>query len=301
MAWKEAQWTTSSGNGYSALVQQVSETSNSATYEIVVSRLGLYVNGFADQLYIQTHDNAYAYCIAIPEANADGTLAWGWNSSGRIYYGSKTYILNSKFMSSNYPLYIPITMWSGRFDVSISRGNNRQGSKSITAGVHSITTPEKDALATITLYTSKVQDPSNLSVKITADSKTVRDRKLKITASFTNPESYYTGNVILNNVTIGSFTSGSFTKEIPITKDMYDKSQVVYLKVVGKDGVQYGSKGDSVKPEPSGVGVTVKQSKNVNKEVQQIFVKTGTGKNDYKEVTEVWLRNNGGKNSMTVK
>jgi hypothetical protein len=183
------------------------------------------------------------------------------------------------------PGYIAASSVEYWFSVDINRGNKRQGSKYIEVGTH-CNGSWSNCKVGLTLYTDKIADPSDLKISATVNNnRSDKNRTIKITSSFTNPHSWYGGGVYEGNTYVGPV--GTF--EIPITKDMYNKTKTYTLKVWGND---YGG---TSKPTttttilPGGVGVWVDKSGEA-KEVQNVYYKDNSG--NIKEVTELWVRKN---------
>ena len=170
-------------------------------------------------------------------------------------------------------------------EVKINRGNSRQGSMRVTVGVYAGSGNESRFGTTeqsITLYTSKVADPSNSWLSVTADGAEVANRKITVKGGFTNPEGYYTMKLYRNGTNV-SF-NGEYTESI--TKDK-EKTTIYYeLRVYGKDGTCYTAmtKTGSVTPAESSKGIRVNQKgikkvyelkrKNVTlKDVKDIYIK----------------------------
>ena len=164
--------------------------------------------------------------------------------------------------------------------VYIDRGNSKQGSTTINVGMDGTYSSAKCS-GTITLYTTAVAEPSNLSISATADGKNVTNRYIRVSYNFTNPENFYSAEIYHNNVRISNLT-------IPITYAMFNTTQTFKLIVRGKDGSTKEAT-TSVWIEPSGVGIWYKQS-GTAKEVFHVYYKNSQG--NIIEVSEAWYRRN---------
>lgn len=264
---------------------QTGSTADSASYRMVVSRRGTYFWGTLRAVAIHDHEGRIVYWSAPKKSS------WKWD--GSVYYlndydGSKQ-VLSWEYWApqSGY-----ITANSLTYDrtVSIDRGNNRQGSKTVNIGIQSTYTDSRfiTCRGDLTLTTSKIADVSNVSLSVSADDKSISNRYIRVSASFTNPENYYTGYLYHGSTLLGS-TTGSISQEIKITYDMFDTTQNFNFIIKGRDEITYSTKLASVNIEPSGVGIWYKQD-NTMKEVFHVYYKNNNG--DMIEVTEAWAKKN---------
>lgn len=271
--------------------EQISNTANSATYKMKVSRRNGYILGKAG-LSIYDHEGKIVNW-AFPSVSS-----WRWTGSTYLLDSNKgTLELGRAFWGSN-PDYLAASSVEYTRTVNINRGNSRQGSTVVTIGVDSIFTGGyyNKCMGNLALYTSKVADVSNINFAVTADGKNVSNRNIYVTASFTNPESFYIGTVTHDKKELGTVTS-SRTFTIPITYDMFNTTQHFTFSIKGKDGSLITNKTYSIKIEPSGVGIWYKQNNKV-KEVDSVYYKNNNG--EIIDVTEVWAKV-GGKAIKTVK
>ena len=267
---------------------QTGSGSNWASYRMVVSRRGTYFWGSSSAIAIHDH-NGHVIWWAAPVKSS-----WYYDSGG--YYlqnwsdgsGSKEY-LSWKFYNPE-PGYIAANSVTYDRTVSISRGNSRQGSKTINIGIQSGWSDYRftTCRGNLTLTTSKISDVSNVSLTVSVDGKNVTDRYIRISASFSNPESYYTGYLYHGGTLLGS-TGGSISKNVKITTAMFNTTQGFSFVVKGKDGVTYTTKSASGYVEPSGVGIWVRHG-GATKEVFHVYYKSSTGA--IVEVSEAWYRRN---------
>lgn len=188
-------------------------------------------------------------------------------------------------------------------NVSISRGNARQASKTVSFKLANRGEWYADMVGTVTIYTSKIADVSNVNLTVTADGKNVQNRFVHITASFANKEGYYTGYISGPNVNANFTSNGNntatYTADIAIPRSWYDTTKTFTLIVKGKDGTNYSTKTISIAIEASGVGVWYKNNSNQIKEVEKVYYRDSNG--TIKDVTELWYRKNGNQIVRTIK
>jgi hypothetical protein len=265
---------------------QTGSTADSASYRMVVSRRGTYFWGTSNAVSVYDHNGRITYWAAPSKSS------WKWD--GSVYYlnnydGSKQ-VLSWNYWAPQAGYVAANSLTYDRTVTGISRGNNRQGSRTINIGIQSTYSDSRflTCRGDLTLTTSKIADVSNVSLSASADGKDVSDRYIRITASFTNPESYYTGYLYHGNSLLGS-TAGSISKTVKITNAMFETTQGFTFVIKGKDGVTYSTKSASAYIEPSGVGIWYKQNSSA-KECFHVYYKNSSGK--IIEVTEAWAKRN---------
>jgi hypothetical protein len=264
-----------------------------ASYRMVVSRRGSYFWGSSEGVAVHDHNGHVTYWAAPGKTSwkyfADTNPAVGnWY---RLYDSRNGWqALSWKYYNPQQPGYVAAASLTYDRTVGISRGNNRQGSKTINIGIQSAYSDSRflTCRGDLQLFTSKIADPSNVVISVTPDGIDVTDRYIRVSASFTNPEGYYTGNLYHNGNFLGS-TAGSISKNIPITTAMFETTQNFSFVITGKDGVSPVTKTASCKIEPSGVGIWYKQN-NAMKEVFHVYYKNKNG--EMIEVTEAWAKKN---------
>lgn len=269
-------------------VSQIGKTANSATYRCVVScaRNSYYgININTAPIGVFDHNGCFYY------------IGWPKRSAWRSGWGTPDYRFDGRWVDSWWGNHQADLLEDFTFTfertVSINRGNSRKGTKYIEVGVHSgyddmgYRTDFNTCMRGITLETSTIAEAKvsgNLTCSV--DSPQVADRYIRLNANFSNPENFYTAKLYdKNNKEIKSSTGTSISLNIPITKDMYQTNVSYTCKIWGKDGKCYDTKTTgTVYVEPSGVGVTVKNSgihdvstmnfRNVNtKEIKEVWIK----------------------------
>ena len=181
--------------------------------------------------------------------------------------------------------------------VYINRGNARQASKTVSFKLANRGNWYNDMVGTVTIYTSRVADVSNINFTTTADGKTVQNRHVHINASYTNPENYYTGRI--TGPGIDETFNGSISRNISIPRSWYNTTQRWILTIKGKDNTTYYTQPIDVYIEPSGVGVWYRNSSGAVKEVSKVYYRNSSG--TIKDVTELWYRKNGNQIVRTTK
>lgn len=272
-------------NGLQVEASQTSSTATSATYTMKVSRRGTYFWGLKDKIYVCDH-NGRIICWAAPEKSKwkwDGTNYYLTNSSG-----SKQ-TLSWEFWKPQSG-YVAASSLTYTRTVTINRGNARQGSKTINIGIESAYSGSNlsTCKGNLTLTTSKIADASNVVLTANADGVGVSDRYIRLSASFTNPENYYTGYLYHGSTLLGT-TTNSISKEIKITNSMFETTQSFSFVIKGKDGVSYVTKPAECYVEPGGVGIWNRKD-GVAKEVTNVYYKNNNG--EIIEVTEAWVKRN---------
>ena len=274
-----------SSRAFSIKAEQLSTRyKDKARYYISVSRKGGYFWGYRNAVKIRNHDGAFVSWAAPAKSE------WSWDGSN--YYktdsAGNVQTLSYEFWAPQ-PGYITGNSLYYEFEVNIDRGNKRQGSKTIYVGIDSTYTSSdfKSCGGNLTLYTSKIADVSNVSLTVTADDGSKSERYIHVTASFTNPENHYTGTLYRGNTSLGT-TKGSISKDIPITYDMFEKTETFYFKITGADGTAYtnSTKQVPIYIEPSGVGIWNKKNNKSNEVYHMYYKKNG----DIIEVTEAWVK-----------
>lgn len=264
---------------------QTSNTSSSATYTLKVSRIGSKFWGAAK---VAVHDhNGHVIYWAAPEKSK-----WKYDSTNKWWLGSTSNRLDWRFWNPE-PGYITASSLTYTRTVGISRGNNRQGSKTISVGIKSTLKDWTDTMGSLTLTTTKVADVSGVSFSVKQSDKNANPRTMDVSMSFNNPENYYTGYIYHNGSLLQTITSTG-AAIIHITNAMFNTNQRFQFIIKGKDGVTYVDKSASIYIEPSGVGIWYNQN-GTAKEVFHAYYKNNSG--DIIEVTEAWAR----KNNLNIK
>lgn len=201
----------------------------------------------------------------------------GWQNLSWVYFSPQ-------------PGYISAKVLEFYRDVTINRGNSRQGSVTVRVGIDSKYSDWRfpDCFVNLTLYTNKIADISNVALNVTIDDKSNNPRYIRVSSSFTNPSTYYTAYLYHNGNLLASGT-GSLSRNIEVTYNMFDTNQSFNLVIKGKDGVTYHNSTKTVHVEPSGVGIWVRQSNRAN-EVFHVYYKNNSG--EIIEVTEAWYKRN---------
>ena len=281
---------------YQIEAEQIGSTADSATYRMRASILNNGRWGTKGNIAIYDHNGRVVYW------NAPELSKWTWRDGGyyiwESYYNSGWIQLNWYYYNDQ-PGYALESVYEHTATVTgISRGNNRQGSKTINIGIKSTFTDSDfpNCIGDLTVYTSKIADVSNVRLSVSIDDVTETDRKIHVNVSFTNPESYYTGYIYHNGSQIGTVTSSN-TIDIPVTYAMFNTTQKFSISIKGKDGQEYYSTNSSILVQPSGVGIWYKNNNKMN-EVYHVYFKNNNG--EMIDVTEAWAKL-GGKIIKTVK
>jgi hypothetical protein len=257
-----------------------------AEYKLTVARANGMFWGGVDVISIHDH-NGHVCWWAAP-----GLSEWVWQNNQYELYDWATgwQALYWKFWNPE-PGYLAASSHTITRRVNnISRGNKRQGSKTVRVGVQSVYSDWRftTCIINLPLTTEQIPLPSNVTLTATADDKTIPDRKIRIVASFSNPESYYTGMLYHNGVLIAS-SSDPITKEINITPVMFNTKQRFSFTIKGKDDIEHITpKETEVFIEPSGLGIWYKDDE--PKEVFHVYQKNNSG--EIIEVTEAFCKRN---------
>ena len=261
-------------------------TSSSSVYKCTVSRK-------------EAPTSHYGYCqidriLLFTKANWNYFMMWGFPSSSewKSSWGKQSWILRD---NASYDVgfgWLPSTTvdsYTWEETISISRpDNSKQGSKKIKIGQDKGSASSSDwgpNMIELTLYTTKIGDPTNLSISASVDDRTKKNRKIKISASFGNTENFYSGAIYEGDTKL---TDG-LSHTVNITKSMYGTTKTYKLVVTGKDGSKYNRSVTTSVIEASGVGVWVNKS-GTTKEIQNVYYKDKNG--NIKDVTELWVRKN---------
>lgn len=274
----------------SVSVKQTANDSSSATYECTVSKLSSSYFGICQ----------YYNCLVIWKAGSNGKgqayKHWGFpvRSSWKASWGEPSwYLWGGNYFKSQYGNLDGFlgNTYKWTETVTIDRGNSREGTKEITVGVKAgknTSTSFGTTLKTITLKTTRIPDPSNVVLnQPVVDEPNVENRTLTVTASFVNPENYYTARLYKDGVQV-PFTNNTYTMNI--TKEMYNTNPKFELRIFGKDNTYYKEFTKEVRAyiAPSGVGLTVKHN-GEPKEIDNAYFRNVTNK----EIKEIWIKKNG--------
>ena len=135
----------------------------------------------------------YPHWWACPEKSA-----WNWDGSNYYLlqygsYGSKQY-LSWEFWAPQAGYITGSDIYYDR-TVYINRGNSRQGQTTVRVGALDNNYWWGDCLCDLTLSTTRIADVSNIAFTISCDDKTANPRYIRINASYSNPDGYYTGHI----------------------------------------------------------------------------------------------------------
>lgn len=261
-------------------------TASSSVYKCTVSRRDAPTSHYG---YCQIDR-----CLLFTKSNWNYFMMWGFPSASqwKSSWGKQSWILRD---NASYDIgfgWLPSTTvdsYTWEEEIKITRpANSKQGSKTVYVGQDKGSASTSDwgpNMVYVTLYTTKIGDPTNLSISTSVDDKTKKDRKIKISASFGNTESFYSGAIYEGNTKL----SDSLYHEVPIKKSMYGTTKTYKLVVTGKDGSIYNTSTTTATIEASGVGVWVNKS-GTTKEIQNVYYKDKNG--NIKDVTELWVRKN---------
>jgi len=235
------------------------------------------------------------------------------NHYGNVYYNSsivkhtKTQINTADKTSGWVTASI---VHSKDYEVSVPRGNNRKGTikvwgkiESTGNGNYNSTTNFNNAEVSAELSTLEIADPTIIGLKMEVNLEDKKNPMLEITFLWTNPESYYTADVFLDNTnlrtdeTITYIDFGSFFHDIPITKDMFGTTKVLSVSITGKDKTVYATKSVEVTIPEREIGVFTKQTTGIHA-VDEVWYKDSEG--NISKVEEVWVTR-GNKGVKTIK
>lgn len=267
-------------------VKQTGKTASSASYSCTVSVDRTSYYGMSVDTYpiaAMGHDGIRKY-IGWPKASA-WKSGWGqpdWRLSSGQW-------IKSKFGSANGMLLDDYT-YSFTGTVNIDRGTKRKGTKEIEVGVKSANwDPFGTVMKKITLETEEIASSkfsSELSCMVDSP-KNTGTRYIRLSANFSNPSNFYTAKLYYGGTELTSSSGTSISYNVEITKDMFQTERTYKIILWGKDGNKYDEKTAKAYIEPSGVGVTVK-----NSGVHDISTMHFRNVNN-KEIKEVWIKING--------
>lgn len=271
-------------------------TASGSYYTATYTRLGGKFWGGGSMVSIRNHDGTHMYYWAAP---GKGT-SWIWGGSYYyIMYNGKAQVLSANFHASGNAGGAPVNgyRWATSFTetwyVGIDRGNARQGSRTVWVGAYDTAWGAGWVQASLTLYTTRIGDVSNVKTSASVDNKNTHpnSRYIRASLSFTNPEGYYTGY-------IDGVARTSYARLV--TKNDFNKNIGISWFIRGRDGATYAS-GTMYTGlvEPGGVGVWWKESNTrVAREVAEVWYKDSNG--NIKKVEELWARR-GRQSLRTVK
>ena len=275
--------------------KQTAKTVDSATYTCTVSiiRKTSY-RGLNPEQYpcaVVDHTGKALKYIAWPERNrwkqSWGVVPWHHYQDGTIINGKWGRAQCGFLTNYQYPTF--------ERTVDIDRGTSRKGSVTIYVGTKSTSGGDfKGVLQELTLETEEIPKSSFTNSSITSSidpPKTSGTRYIRLNVSFNNPSNYYTAKLYDNNgALLATSNEGdtSLSYNIPIDKDMFQKSYIYKAILWGKDGNAYHTIYTSgIYVEPSGAGVYVKNS-GVHETNALAFRNVNN-----KEIKEVWVKVNG--------
>lgn len=269
--------------------KQITKTATGGIIEYTISKVNSSYFGLC----------SYYDCLAIQRVDTNGNSYyykyWGFprKSYWKASWGEPSWLLSYEQYTSNQFGNLQGTLFESqtfRDGIIIPRGNARENSKEVTVGVvaGSGITDKRFAttLQTITVYTTKIADASDVWLTAEVDPITVQDRYITVKGGFTNPEGYYNMRLYRNGVQVPF--SGTYTEQV--TKDLYYQTINFELRIFGADGTFYNAltKYVSKQIDPSGPGVSVMQNSRI------YGVENACRKNvTLKELPEVWIKKDG--------
>ena len=196
------------------------------------------------------------------------------------------------------------------YEVSVPRGNNRKGTIKVyglieSSGNNDYTRSDNfnNAEVSAELSTLEIADPTITGLKMVANLEDKKNPMLEIIFLWTNPESYYTADVFLDNTSLRTDETktyidfGSFFHDIPITKDMFGTTKILSVTITGKDNTVYATKSVEVTIPEREIGVFTKQTTGIHG-VDEVWYKDSEG--NISKVEEVWVAR-GNKGVKTIK
>lgn len=268
--------------------EQISCTKNAATYRCTITRINKGV-------YVLCDKN---YHLAPKKSGDKPFMLWGFPTDYSKYnYTAASNLKNGTTVDigagyGKLPSKIQNSItWEE--SVPISRGNSRQGTKTISVGLKTGTGGSKDfkpALIKLTLKTKEIPKPNKPTISVTVDDTTNKDRFIHVTVTMNNPEEYYIAKLYdKNGNQIGDPHTASWNEQIPINKNMFESSQEYTVKIIGKDTSEYHSiTSNRCYIEASGIGVIVKDE-GILQEVNTAHLKNV----NIKTLSEVWVKKDG--------
>jgi hypothetical protein len=271
--------------------RQITKTPTGGIIEYTISRTNSAYFGYCD----------YYRCLAIQRADRNGNSYyykyWGFprKSYWRASWGEPSWLLSYEQPANNQFGYLQGTLFESqtfRDEIVIPRGNSRENSKKVTVGVvagSSITDKRFDTtLQSVTVYTTKIADASDVWLTAEVDPTTAQERYITVKGGFTNPEGHYNMRLFRNGVQVVPF-DGTYTEKV--TEDLYYQTINFELKIFGADGTFYNplTKYASIKNiEPLGPGISVMQNSSI------YGVENACRKNvTLKELPEIWIKKDG--------
>jgi len=177
--------------------------------------------------------------------------------------------------------------------VTIDRGNSRKGTKTVQIGVKANSSGKfQTIMKSVTFETTEIPKGSFTSQLLGSVDPplTSGTRHITVSATYSNPENYYTAKLYLNNVQVASSTNGTISYQETITKAMFQTVRMYKVILWGKDGNQYDEKTwNTPQIEPDGMGVTVKKAAGEIYDAENMYFKNVNNK----EIKEVWVKVNG--------
>jgi hypothetical protein len=285
-------------DAYTVTAEQVDENYLDARVKLTCTAKSGWYNGYGGSTWIKPYLDGTSYDQwAFPSLGS-----WkNRNGQKQLQLGNGTWItLYSKYWNpatDGYTVNSTYTVYKW-IRIQNEIGKNREASKTVSFGTKSsnITSSSyKGATKNITLYTRTIPEPSNVSFSGSVDSKDTYPRYIRLSASFTNQQSFYTG--YLTGPGVNQSTSGSTSAAIPVDSSMFSTTKTYNFTIKGKDGTVYYNKNVSLFIEPGGVGIWYREG-DTTKEVYHLYYKTSGGQ--IIEVNEAWYRRNS-QNVLTVK
>lgn len=268
----------------------VSSTSTSITYKIrvIVERTTSFFakNPSTNYICVKNHNGTPLNYIGWPKASA-----WPLRdaSSGTLYYPNSVYTNGSTINpgpgSAQCVLLNNFVYESSNITVPVSKGNNRKGSITITAGAESKIQTGNFAISRIskTFYTSETAEPEFSSDPII----TLGETSVRIQLGFSNPDSYYVARLYDENGALLQESTSAIDKTITFNDDMYGKAFTYRVALVGKDGNTYRTKYPKFSVPKKGFAIYV-QDTTIHETTDLYFRNVSN-----KQPKEVWVKING--------
>ena len=266
--------------------KQIEWHSNKAVIQYTISRTNSAYFGFCD----------YYTCLAIKRANGRYKY-WGFpvKSKWKSSWGEPSWYLQAsgRYRTNQFGNMDGVLFESQTFtdEITINRGNSRQGSVEVEVGVLAGSNVSSDFGTTtkkVRVYTSKIADASNVTLSVEVDPITEDERFITVKGGFTNPEGHYNMRLYRNGIQVNNF-NGEYKEAI--TEDKFYNSINFELRIYGADGTYYKEltkQASSGIIEPAGAGVYIQTASEVA-DVSTMHLKNVT----HKEISEVWINVNG--------
>lgn len=293
---------------FNVTLYQTNKTATSATYKVKVNRNGTYFFGMSGSKIMVQHNDGSGYKNIVVASGVDDARdvgkelkRWAFPKLSSWKYDGLYYLYDNgrqNLWGHFYPQWddkelgfvTGSEIYSKEYTVNIDRGANKKGYKTVKARIDGTSGDFGDVEVTLDLETTEVSPARIKAFQVLQSDVKDKNRKISLSISIENPESYYTlivkhGNVELFN----EIGASEFCIDIPITREMYDSMQTFSATILCANGeTEVSETTREIYIEDSGVGITYKANSNNLKEVEEVWYKDEYG--NISEVTEVWVK-----------